>query len=597
MAILLDITHKVHYADYMSHFLVLFKSLLVGPGFRISKMREFGLIIRIFISVFLLASIVFFTISVFIWRPVTRWITFIVAFMFLVALVLAHFNFYRISSAVTILTIFIGTTLDIMHGDGFHEVSMFIYFILLGIGAVLLSFPLLISLFTVCIGTVGAVVYCEITGIITTPYSSNTNVPDYIAFIITLFIMTFLIRVLANGLKYNILQVQEDARLLEEKNRISNQQSLTMERLIMRYQNLYDNIQDIYFETSLDGEILQISEMVAGTFTYDVKSLVGENIEILFTDQASFKRTYAALVKRGIVRDALWNLVTRKGKPRFIRVNAHVTEENENEERRIAGTFKDVTDKILLEGQVRQSQKMDSLGSLAGSIAHDFNNLLQVIHGHNDIARLRVSKDHAAYPELEKISIAASKATDLAGKILAFSRKQAIQAVQLDFNNTVMEILTICRRLLGKNIEIESVFLPELPFIVADPTQVEQIVLNLVVNARDAINDAGVVDGVISVSTSIAAIDDEAAKLHTDANPGNYIVLEVTDNGIGMDQETVNQVFEPFYTTKLEQDGTGLGLSTVYGIIKQNNGFIEVRSKPGSGTGFLIYWPYTSDEE
>jgi PAS domain S-box-containing protein len=244
-------------------------------------------------------------------------------------------------------------------------------------------------------------------------------------------------------------------------------------------------------------------------------------------------------------------------------------------------------EKAKLEAQLYQAQKMESVGRLAGGVAHDFNNMLGVILGHTELALDALDPALAVYADIEEIRKAAQRSANLTRQLLAFARQQVITPKILDLNETVMGTLTMLQRMIGENISLVWAPSPYLWSIKIDPTQIDQILTNLCVNARDAISDVGQ----ITIETGNQTFDAAYCATHTDYIPGNYVVLSVHDNGCGMNQDIQEHVFEPFFTTKPIGQGTGLGLATVYGIIKQNNGFIQMISHLGQGTTFRIYLP------
>jgi len=253
----------------------------------------------------------------------------------------------------------------------------------------------------------------------------------------------------------------------------------------------------------------------------------------------------------------------------------------------------DITDRRQLEEQLRQSQKMEAVGRLAGGIAHDFNNLLMVIQGYADLLAERLPAGDSLRRNAEQIQTASQRATSLTRQLLAFGRKQMLAPKVLGIQSIVADMEKILFRLIGEDIRLETSCAPNVGLIKADRTQIEQVILNLAVNARDAMPQGGR----LTIEASNVDLDASASHLPVVIAPGNYVMLAVTDNGFGMDAETQAHIFEPFFTTKEKGKGTGLGLATVYGIVKQSGGYVWVYSEPGRGTSFKIYLPRVEDEQ
>jgi PAS domain S-box-containing protein len=258
----------------------------------------------------------------------------------------------------------------------------------------------------------------------------------------------------------------------------------------------------------------------------------------------------------------------------------------------VLGVGRDITERkraederANLQNQLIQAQKMESIGRLAGGVAHDFNNMLSVIVGYSEMALGQLDPADKLYEDLREIHKAGVRSTDITRQLLAFARKQTISPVVLDLNAAVEGTLKMLRRLIGEDIDLA--WLPETSLwqVKMDPTQLDQILANLCVNARDAIEGVGR----ITIETDTATFDAAYCADHLGFVPGEYVLLALSDDGCGMDRDTIDKIFEPFFTTKEIGRGTGLGLATVYGIVKQNNGFINVYSEPGKGTTFKIY--------
>jgi two-component system cell cycle sensor histidine kinase/response regulator CckA len=251
------------------------------------------------------------------------------------------------------------------------------------------------------------------------------------------------------------------------------------------------------------------------------------------------------------------------------------------------GVMYDITEHKRLEDQLRHSQKMEAVGQLAGGVAHDFNNLLMLIQAHNEHLRDRLTANDPAHKDALAIENAVTRAASLTAQLLAFSRKQVLRPKVLDLNVVLAEVARMLHRLIGKDIELKVVPAPSLGRVKADPGQIEQVILNLAVNSRDAMPHGGK----LTIETRDVDLDENDSRNLEGAPPGKYVMLTVSDTGSGMDSETQAHMFEPFFTTKAPGKGTGLGLATVYGVVKQSDGWIWVDSKPGRGTTFKIHLP------
>jgi PAS domain S-box-containing protein len=256
-------------------------------------------------------------------------------------------------------------------------------------------------------------------------------------------------------------------------------------------------------------------------------------------------------------------------------------------EQRYSGLVENVNDAML------QAQKLEGIGRLAGGVAHDFNNILAVIMGFGELIGDNLEEHHVVRPWLQQVITAADRAADLTRQLLAFSRKQVMQRKPLDLNAVVRTLETMLTRLVGEDVEIEVRTGSDLGMVMADPAQLEQVMINLAVNARDAMP----LGGRLTIETASAEFDEEYAAAHPPSAPGRFVMVAVSDTGIGMDAETQKRIFEPFFTTKPVGQGTGLGLATVYGIVKQSGGYIWAYSEVGRGTTFKVYLPRVEVEE
>ena len=294
---------------------------------------------------------------------------------------------------------------------------------------------------------------------------------------------------------------------------------------------------------------------------------------------------FLSLKKQEQVRDQEANLRTQAGMLREMRVSLSPLALNGQPHALLLS--QDVSERALLERQLRQAQKMEAIGQLAAGVAHDFNNILTVIQGHADMIQLKLESGSPQAKSLEQISRAAGRAATLIRQLLMFSRKQVMQFRYLDLNETLGNAIKMLERLVGEHVQIEFRARNPIPTIHADNSMLEQIAMNLAVNARDAMPNGGR----LSIATSVQEIHRAPTPLDPESRDGDFVCLAFSDTGTGMDTQIITRIFEPFFTTKPVGKGTGLGLSTVFGIVRQHNGWVEVESKAKVGTTFRIYFP------
>src|SRR5579863_6128146 len=284
---------------------------------------------------------------------------------------------------------------------------------------------------------------------------------------------------------------------------------------------------------------------------------------------------------------AEYRMCARDGRLMWFRDEGVLLEQTDGQGLLMQGVMHDITERKRLEDQLRHSQKMEAVGQLAGGVAHDFNNLLMLIQAHNEHLRDHLAADDPARKDALQIENAVTRAASLTAQLLTFSRKNVLRPKILDLNAVLADVGKMLHRLIGENIEVNIVPASLPARIKADPSQIEQVILNLAVNSRDAM-PAG---GKLTITAYEVELDENDSRNPEGAPAGTYVVLSVSDTGAGMDIETQAHIFEPFFTTKAPGKGTGLGLATVYGVVKQSDGWIWVDSKPGRGTTFQIYLP------
>ncbi len=361
-----------------------------------------------------------------------------------------------------------------------------------------------------------------------------------------------------------------------------------------RYRSVVENMQDVFYRTDKDNIITMISPSAAKILGIPCDKITGRRVESFWMYPSEREKMMERLRRDGFVRDYEITLRKIDGSPVIVSDTSSLLKDEQGQILGIEGLLRDITERKRgeeerqkLQAQLNQAQKLESVGRLAGGVAHDFNNMLGLILGHAELALKKVDQSHALSANLTEIRKAALRSADLTRQLLAFARKQTISPKVLDLNQTVEGMLKMLRRLIGEDIDLTWLPAADPWPVKVDPGQIDQILANLCVNARDAISGVGKV----TIETGIAIFDEEYCAQHSGFVPGEFVMLAVSDDGCGMDKQTLGNIFEPFYTTKAFGEGTGLGLATVYGIVKQNNGFINVYSEPGRGTTFKIYIP------
>jgi PAS domain S-box-containing protein len=362
-----------------------------------------------------------------------------------------------------------------------------------------------------------------------------------------------------------------------------------------RYRRLFEAAKDgILILDAATGMIDDVNPFLEELTGFSHEEFLGKHLWEIgpFRDIEASKAAFAHLQDQAYVRYEDLPLLARDGRRIAVEFVSNVYPVDGQQViqcniRDISARKRAEEERRRLEEQLRTSQKLEAIGSLAGGVAHDFNNLLSVILSYTDFALEGLRSGGAIQEDLQEVKRAGERAVVLTRQLLAFSRKQVLQPVALDLNRVVAEVELMLRRLLGADVEIVLHLAPDLGVVHADPGQMAQVLMNLVVNARDAMPGGGT----LTLETTNVEIDAEYASLHVAVVPGPYVQLAVSDTGCGMDRQTRSRVFEPFFTTKAQGKGTGLGLSTAYGIVKQSGGNIWVYSELGQGTTFKVYLP------
>jgi len=343
------------------------------------------------------------------------------------------------------------------------------------------------------------------------------------------------------------------------------------------------------YRAGITGRFLQVNPALQKMLWYeDRQDLLRKDLATdIFQHKAEYQRLTEILSRTEEIKDMEMEWKRQDGTPITVRCSGRSV----NDENGIPAYFEvfaeDVTEKRVLEKQLRMAQKMEAIGRLSGGIAHDFNNLLGVIIGYSRVLKRQLGDNNALLEHALEIEKAGQRAASLTKQLLAFSRQQVLTPAVLSFNTLATDMEKMLPRLLGEDIEVSLVLDPELGNVKADQGQIEQVIMNLAVNARDAMPSGGK----LKIQTANVVLDQSYTRNHPGSKAGDFVMLGVTDTGTGMDTATLAHMFEPFFTTKERGKGTGLGLATVYGIVKQSDGYISVESSPGRGSSFEIYLP------
>ena len=361
-----------------------------------------------------------------------------------------------------------------------------------------------------------------------------------------------------------------------------------------RYRTLFEDSRDAIYMSTAEGRFVLVNDSTLRLFGYSRDEFADVIMVDLFVDANDYKQLMMEMEAQGSIRDMEVKLKHKNGEVLECLITASLRKGEDGSILGYHGIIHDVTarkraedDKMKIQAQLIQAQKMEAVGVLAGGIAHDFNNLLTIIQGNCELGILNIDGENPVINELQAIQSAAVRASDLTGQLLLFSRKQPMKFIMTDINKTIEDLLKMLHRLIGEDVSICTDLEEELPMIRADRGTMEQVVMNLAINARDAMPGGGT----LTIRTEKCDLDEADTKQIFEVAAGQFIRLSVSDTGSGMDERTLSRIFEPFFSTKAAGRGTGLGLSVVYGIIEQHDGWVKVESTPGAGTRFDVYLP------
>lgn len=388
-------------------------------------------------------------------------------------------------------------------------------------------------------------------------------------------------------LLFDIYTVYQQIQIFRIRKRLVEREEL--------FRLISENAADMIAVVDAQGQRIYNSPAYAKVLGYTAEDLQGTSgyEQIHPDDRPLVEEAAKEAREKGTGRPIQYRMRHKNGNWRILESQASTILGAHGEVQKLVIVNRDVTDRKNLEEQFRQSQKMEAVGRLSGGVAHDFNNLLGVIIGYSEFLQERLGPEDALRSSVDEILKAGKRAAQLTRQLLAFSRQQVLDPKVIDLNNAVSDMDKLLRRLIGEDIELTTRLDPKLGRVKADQGQFEQVVMNLAVNARDAMPQGGR----LIIQTANMVMDQEFVRRYPyPVQPGPYVCITMTDTGIGMDPETKARAFEPFFTTKDKGKGTGLGLSTVYGVVKQSGGYIDLISAPGEGTTFQIYLPRVDDE-
>ena len=358
-----------------------------------------------------------------------------------------------------------------------------------------------------------------------------------------------------------------------------------------KYRTILDSIEEAYYEADLAGNLTFFNRSLCRILGYSKDELLGMNNR-QFLDAKNYKIVFKAFnlvyKTKNPYKAYDWEFVRKDGSNCFVETSISIRVNSKGRTIGFQGVIRDISEQKKIEAQLLHAQKMESVGRLAGGIAHDYNNTLSVIMGYTELALSEVDDPAGKLQaNLDHVVKAARRATDITRQLMAFARKQNIAPFSLDLNENVKSMMKMLQRLIGEDIDLSWVPGKKLWPVKMDPSQIDQILANLCVNAKDAIDGIGK----ISIQTKNKILDDVFCADHSGFVPGRFVLLSIIDNGCGMEKEVLQNIFDPFFTTKTLDQGTGLGMATVYGIVKQNRGFIDIHSESGKGTQVNIYLP------
>ena len=532
------------------------------------------------------------TLFIFVQKAITTIILLIALGVLLTINVLARRGHLRVSGLLYIFMSWGLTTVGLYIGSGTSSPELGLYIALTVTAGILLGTQWAVALAILNALVVLGFALLEINDYPFPHLFPEPSLTRWFDFSIYLFFTIMPVYLILTSLSEALTRVQQE-----------NEQRKEVEQLLReserKFRDIANNIPGLVFQFRVPqhspGHFSYISSRGMEIFDFAV-DLNSPDYELGANVHPEDKAAFLASIDQAIANRSTWHYEGRmlNSRGNVVWVQGIASPTSTEDELVFDGILLDVTERRQLQEQFRQVQKMESIGRLAGGIAHDFNNILVPITGYVELAMMKLTPDDKLYAHLARVQEAAERAADLTQQILAFSRKQVLKMQVLDLNAVVADFKTMVQRLIGEDIEFETFLASDLYRIKADQGQLEQVLMNLVVNARDAMPTGGK----LTIETANTYLDEAYVKKYADTpSSGHYVMLSVSDTGHGMDAETQQQIFEPFFTTRAQGEGTGLGLATVFGIVKQHGGNIWVYSELDKGTTFKVYLPQTPEAE
>ena len=491
------------------------------------------------------------------------------------------------------------TVLVCIAGQGIHDVMIMMYPSSLVVASQILPKRSFFAYAAVLILSVAGVVTAELTGLVVNRWSGATQWKDLTDISIILLITSVAVEVLTESLRKSLFRAQRSEETLRSGNveladhaeRLRKSEDRLRESQQM-LRTVLDTIPVRVFWKNANLDYIGCNRPFAlDAGLSSAEEIIGKSdFDMFWREHAGrFREIDREVIDTGTPKQQYeYSRQSVDGQKVWLRLNKSPLIDPDGNIHGVLGIYEDITAYRKLEAQLRQAQKMEAFGQLAGGVAHDFNNILTVILSHASLLEMGEFTQEKLTQSILQINQAAEKAANLTRQLLAFSRRQILQTIDLDLNEVVGNMTKMLQRLIGENIALDSQYVAGGAPVHADPGMMEQVLMNLVVNSRDAMPKGGR----LTLKTEVLRIDAEAILTNPRSRPGKFVLLSVIDSGHGISAENMPRIFEPFFTTKAEGRGTGLGLATVFGIVQQHHGWIEVESEPGRGTSFFIYLPY-----